>query len=135
MFVTHVFSASLAQHVSLERRVTMPEWLKIVRLQAPFLLLAVPPLALLSIFALAAVSLGNAIRAIIWIEALSIGCWAGLAARRAGLQGSSLAIAVLAGLIVSGIVPTFQVSLQPRKAVNGGVASGKTMVVEPAGRP
>jgi hypothetical protein len=42
--------------------------------------------------------------AIIWIEALSIGFWAGLAARRAGLHGSSLALAVLAGLIVSAIV-------------------------------
>ncbi len=42
--------------------------------------------------------------AIIWIEALSIGFWAGFAARRAGLHGSSLALAVLAGLIVSAIV-------------------------------
>jgi hypothetical protein len=129
MFVTHVFSASLAQHVALERRMTRPEWVKIVRSESLFLLLAIPPLALLGLFALAGVSLEGAIHAIIWIEALSIGFWAGVAARRAGLQGSSLAIAVLAGLIVSGIVLALQVLLQPGKAVEGGVATGKMSVV------
>jgi hypothetical protein len=111
------------------------KWLDIVRSQSPFLLLAAPPLALLSIFALADVSLDHAIRAIIWIEALSIGFWAGLAARRAGLHGSSLAVAVLAGLIVSGIVLALQVLLQPGEAVKGGVAAGKTILVALAGKP
>ena len=92
MFVTHVFSAGLAKHVALERRVTGPEALELIRSESPFLLLAIPPLALLSLFALAGASLENAIRAIIWIEALSIGFWAGQAARRAGFRGSSLAI-------------------------------------------
>jgi len=111
------------------------KWLDIVRSQSPFLLLAAPPLALLSIFALADVSLDHAIRAIIWIEALSIGFWAGLAARRACLHGSSLAVAVLAGLIVSGIVLALQVLLQPGEAVKGGVAAGKTILVALAGKP
>jgi hypothetical protein len=80
MFVSHVFAAVLAEHVALERRVTWPESLELIRSESPFLLLAIPPLALLSFFALAGVSLEDAVRAIIWIEALSIGFWAGLAA-------------------------------------------------------
>jgi hypothetical protein len=44
-------------------------------------------------------------------------------------------MAVLAGLIVSGIVLGLQVFLQPGKAVKGGVAAGKMSLIAPAGRP
>ena len=133
IFVTHVFAAGLAQHIALQRRLTGDESLAIVRTHAPYLLLAVPPLALMGLFALAGVPISSAIRAVIWIEALSIGFWAGLAARRAGLRGVSLVVAVLAGLIVSVIVLGLQVFLQPDKAVDGGVAV-RPAHIEP-GRP
>jgi hypothetical protein len=63
------------------------------------------------------VSLTDSIRAIIWLEALSLAFWAGMAARSAGLHGRSLALAVLAGLVVSCVVLALQVIIEPGKAV------------------
>jgi hypothetical protein len=60
---------------------------------------------------------------IIWLEALSLSFWAGVAARYAGLRGRSLALSLLGGLVVSAIVLLLQVFLQPGKVVNNGVAA------------
>jgi hypothetical protein len=73
---------------------------------------------------LATVPLQDAIRVVIWVEALSIGFWAGLAAWLIGLRGRPLMLAVLAGLVVSAVVLGLQVILQPGKAVEGGEAAG-----------
>jgi hypothetical protein len=77
---THVFSGSLVQLVELGRRPTMQEWLITVRFESRFLLLAVPPLAVLLVLHLANVALTDAIRVVIWLEVLSLTFWAGLAA-------------------------------------------------------
>ncbi len=74
----------------------------------------------------AGVSLNESIRVVIWLEAISLTFWAGLAARRAGLQGRSFALAVLAGLIVTCLVLGLQVFLEPGKAVDDGTALGAT---------
>ncbi len=121
MYVSHVFSAGVAQHVELKRPATRAEWIKITRGESVFLLLAVPPLVLLLGLHLAGVSLSASIRIIIWIEGLSIGFWAGLAASRAGLGRSQIALAVAAGLVVGATVLALQVFLQPGKAMHGGV--------------
>ena len=81
MFIAHVFSTGLARHVKLERRMTGREWLETVRFESRFLLLAAPPVALLIVFDLAGASVSTSIHTIIWLEALSLGFWAGLAAR------------------------------------------------------
>jgi hypothetical protein len=47
----------------------------------------------------------------------------GLAAHRAGLHGRSLAMAVVAGLLVSGIVLALPVILEPGKAAQHGAAA------------
>jgi hypothetical protein len=47
MFVAHVFSAAMAQHVEVARILTRREWGDIIRMQAPFLLLCVPPLGVI----------------------------------------------------------------------------------------
>ena len=44
---THIFSGSLVQLIELGRRPTMKEWLVTARVELRFLLLAVPPLAVL----------------------------------------------------------------------------------------
>lgn len=121
MFVSHVFAAGIARHAELRRAATPSEWWQVIRIESLFLLLAVPPLAVLAGLDLAGVSLYASIRTIIWLEALSLGFWAGLAAHRAGLRRSQVGLAVLAGLIVGAIVLTLQVFLQPGKALHGGV--------------
>ena len=117
MFISHVFASTLVQHMELGRRPTGREWIGTVRFESRFLLVAVPPVAILLILDLATVSLTDSIRAVIWLEALSLAFWAGIAARSAGLHGRSLALAVLAGLVVSGVVLGLQVITEPGKAV------------------
>jgi hypothetical protein len=46
----------------------------------------------------------------------------GVAGRRSGFTGWRLALAVLSGLVVGGLILVLQVILQPGKAASGGVA-------------
>jgi hypothetical protein len=121
MFISHVFAAGIARNAEIGRPATLREWLSIVRAESLFLLLAVPPLVVLFGLDFAGVSLYDAIRVVIWLEALSLGFWAGLAASKAGLRRSHVALAVVAGLIVGATVLALQVFLQPGKASQGGV--------------
>ena len=92
----------------------MKEWLVTVRFESRFLLLAVPPLAVLFGLRLASVALTDAIRIVIWLEALSLSLWAGLATWSAGLRGrGARAIQIVAGLVMSGLVLLLQLILQP----------------------
>ena len=110
---THIFSDSLVQMVELGRRPTTQEWLVTVRFELRFLLLAVPPLAVLLVLQLANVALTDSIRVVIWLEALSLSFWAGLAAWYAGLRGRLLMGSILAGLVMGGLVLLLQLFLQP----------------------
>ena len=112
---THIFSGSLVQLVELGRRPTLKEWLVTARFELRFLLLAVPPLAVLRVLRLASVTLTDAVRVVIWLEALSLGFWAGLAAWYAGLRGRLLGGSILAGLGLSGVVVLLELFLQPGK--------------------
>ena len=112
---THIFSGSLVQLVELGRPPTMKEWLATARFESRFLLLAVPPLAVLLVLQLANVALTDAIRVVIWLEALSLSFWSGLAAWYAGLRGRWLVLSILAGLVISGMVLLLQLILQPGK--------------------
>jgi hypothetical protein len=75
MFVSHVFSASLALQAELHRRPGRSEQLNIIRTESRFLLLAGSALALLAILTLAGVSLGLSIQAVIFLEGASLGFW------------------------------------------------------------
>jgi hypothetical protein len=112
---THIFSGSLVQMVELGRRPTTQEWLVTVRFELRFLLLAVPPLAVLLVLQLANVALTDTVRVVIWLEALSLSFWAGLAAWYAGLRGRVLVLWILAGLVISVMVLLLQLILQPGK--------------------
>ena len=115
---THIFSDSLVQLVNLGRRPTMKEWLVTARFELRFLLLAVPPLAVLLLLQLANVALTDTIRVVIWLEALSLSFWSGLAAWYAGLRGRWLGLSILAGLVISGMVLLLQLILQPGKVAS-----------------
>ena len=108
---SHIFSNSLVQQVDLRRRPTMREWLAVVRFESRFLLLAIPPLAILSVLRLVNVALTDAVQVLIWLEAISLIFWAGLAAWYAGLRGRALAISILGGVAVAAIVLLLQVVL------------------------
>jgi hypothetical protein len=126
IFTSHVFSTTLVRQVELGRRPNRSEWFANVRFEARFLLLAVPPVALLLLLRLATISLDDCVRVVIWTEALSLSFWTGLAAWITGIRGRSLLLAVLAGLVVGGVVVALQVMLQPGRALEGGVAVGLT---------
>jgi hypothetical protein len=114
--VSHVFSDFLARQAELHERPGLTERMRIIRTETRFLLLAVPALALLIILTAAGVSLDSSIQVIIFVEGASLGFWAFLAGRRAGLTGWPLARTVALGLIVGLVVLVLQVVLQPGHA-------------------
>ena len=124
VFTSHVFSTTLVLEVELGRGPTRREWLANARRESRYLLLALPPLALLVILTLATVPLHDSIRAVIWMETLSLAFWTGLAAWLVGMRGRRLVWAVLAGLVVGGVVVALQVTLQPGRALENGTAVG-----------
>ncbi len=124
MFIGHVFSAALARQIEIGRPLSRAEAATIVGSESRFLLLAVPPVVIVSVLYAFNVSLSGAIRVTLWAEAASLGYWGLVAARRAGLGGWRVFAFVVAGLIVGLVVLLLQVVLQPGKAFSGGVAIG-----------
>jgi hypothetical protein len=120
MFLAHVFSASLAQQLTLGRPVTMGERMKIVRSESRFLLLCLPPVLLVGTLVLLGVSMSESIRWVLVLGTVSLGFWGGVAGRRTGLTGWRLVSAVSAGLIIGVLILALQVLLQPGKAASGG---------------
>jgi hypothetical protein len=122
MFLAHVFSAAMAKHIEEGRVLHRTEWCGVVRTQAPFLLLCVPPLAIVSVLFAIGVSLTDAIRITLWIGTASLGYWAFVAGRRAGFAGWRMVAVVALGLMIGVVILLIQVFLQPGKAFSGGVA-------------
>jgi hypothetical protein len=132
IFTSHVFSTTLVLQVKLGRRPSQSEWFANARSESRFLLLAVPPLALLLLLDLATVSVQHSVQVVIWMEALSLAFWTGLAAWLVGMRGRPLVLAVFAGLVVTGVVIILQVALQPgQEQREGATAAGATQF--PAG--
>jgi hypothetical protein len=122
MFLAHVFSAAMAQHVEAGRILTGKEWRAVVRVQSPFLALCVPPLAIVSLLYAVGVSLSDGIRVTLWVGTASLGYWGYVAGRRAGFVGWRMVMVVIAGLLIGVVILLIQVLLQPGKAFSGGVA-------------
>jgi hypothetical protein len=119
MFISHVFSASLALQMKMEGVLTPRDRMATVRSELPFLLFCLPPLALLLIQYLAGVSLTDAIRVAIWCGALSLGGWGYVVGSRSRFAGWKLAGCTAAGLSIGIVVLLLQVLLQPGKLVSG----------------
>jgi hypothetical protein len=124
MFVGHTFAAFIAQQSGAERSLTNAERAGIVGAELPFLLLCVPPLAIVSILFAAGVSLASAIQVTLWFGVGTLGLWGFVASRRAGYSGWKVVVGVAAGLIIGLVVLLLQVILQPGKAFSGGEAVG-----------
>ena len=117
MFLGHSFSAAISRQAEYGRVLSNSERVAVLRSEAPFLLLCVPPIVLAIALHLGGVSLSASINIVVWVGVASLGFWGGVAGRRAGLVGLRLASAVLAGLLVGGVILVLQVLLQPGKVL------------------
>jgi hypothetical protein len=111
--MSHIFAAALAHRVTTGRPLTHRELRTVFVKEARFLLIAVPPLALLLVLAVFGVPYSRSIQVIVTAGVLSLGFWGGLAGRRAGLRGSPFAVAVLYGLGLGAVMLALQAVLQP----------------------
>lgn len=92
---------------------TRPERRAVFLEECRFLLLAVPPLAILVVLTIAGMSYSWIIKVIVLTGVLSLGVWGGVAGRRAGLTGWPLVLSIGYGLVLGGIILALQAVLQP----------------------
>jgi hypothetical protein len=116
VFLNHIFGAALGMRVAQGRPLTRPERWAVFVEECRFLLVAVPPLAILVVLTIAGVSYSRTIQVIVLVGVLSLGFWGGLAGRRAGLKGGALLLSIAYGLLVGGVVLVLQAVLQPGPA-------------------
>jgi hypothetical protein len=124
MFLVHVFSGAMAKHVEAGRILTGSEWSHVVTSEAPFLLLCVPPLVIVTVLFALGVSLTDSIQVTLWFGTATLGFWGYAAGRRAGFVGWRLVMVVVLGLLIGVVILLIQVLLQPGKVFSGGVALG-----------
>jgi hypothetical protein len=113
IFLGHVFGATLGTRVALGRSLSRRERWAVFVEECRFLLVAVPPLAILVVLTIAGLSYPRIIQVIVLTGVLSLGVWGGVAGRRAGLTGWSLVISIAYGLVVGAVILVFQALLQP----------------------
>lgn len=113
IFLGHVFGAALGMRVAQGRPLTRREHRTVFLEECRFLLIAVPPLAILVVLTIAGVSFSRTIQVIVLSGVVSLGVWGGVAGRRAGLTGWALILSVLYGLMLGGLVLVLQALLQP----------------------
>jgi hypothetical protein len=113
IFLSHVFGAALGTRVALGRPLTQRERRAIFVEECRFLLVAVPPLAILVVLTIAGVSYTRIIQVIVLTGVLALGVWGGVGGRRAGLTGWALVLPIAYGLLPGGIILVLQALLQP----------------------
>ncbi len=113
IFMGHVFGAALGTRVALGRPLTRHERRAVFVEECRFLLVAVPPLAILVVLTIVGVSYTRIIQVIVLTGVLSLGVWGGVAGRRAGLTGWALVLSIASGLFLGGIILVLQALLQP----------------------
>lgn len=113
IFLSHLFGAELGTRVAVGRPLTWRERRSAFVEECRFLILLVPPLAILVVLSLAGVSYGQIIQVIILTGAASLGVWGGLAGHRAGLTGWGVVASVAYGLVLGGVILALQALLQP----------------------
>ena len=113
IFLSHVFGAALGTRVALGRPLSRRERRAVFVEECRFPLVAVPPLAILVVLAIAGISYARIIQVIVLTGVLSLGVWGGLAGRRAGVTGWALVLPIAYGLLLGGIILALQAFLQP----------------------
>ena len=113
IFLSHVFAAALAHRVAVGTPLSARERRAVLITESRFLLIAVPPVLVVLVLAIAGVPYARAISVTIGLGVLSLGFWGGLAGRRAGLRGWPFVVSVLYGLCLGGVILLLQAMLQP----------------------
>jgi hypothetical protein len=113
VFTSHVFSGAIAWRLDLGRTLHGDERVRLLIREARFLLIAVPPLVLLTTLSLFGVPYPRTIQVIILVGIGSLGFWGGVTGRRAGLSASGVAGCALCGLAIGGLTLVLQAILQP----------------------
>jgi hypothetical protein len=113
IFASHVFAGALVARVELGRGLTMRERVTLIARESRFLLLALPPLALVTVLSAIGTSYTRTIQVIILAGIASLGFWGGFAGRRAGLTGWRLLLCVAYGLGLGALTLVLQTILQP----------------------
>ena len=94
VFMSHIFGATLGMRVAQGRPLTRPERWTVFVEECRFVLVAVPPLVILVVLAVAGVSYSRIIQVIVLVGVMSLGVWGGVAGRRAGLKGGALLLSI-----------------------------------------
>jgi hypothetical protein len=117
MFLGHLFAALIAKQVEVGRPLTGRDYATCTRKESRFLLICIPPAAIVSILFAVGVAIPDAIQVTLWVGAGSMGLWGWVGGKRAGYAGWRLAAAVGAGWVVGLVVLTIHVILEPGKHV------------------
>lgn len=113
VFTSHVFSGAIAWRVDVRRALHADERITLLIREARFLLIAVPPLVLLTTLSLFGIPYARTIQVIVLVGIASLGFWGGVAGRRAGLSASGVAGCALCGLALGALTLVLQAILQP----------------------
>jgi hypothetical protein len=113
IFASHVFAGALAKRVELGRSLTRHEALIMTASESQFPLIALPPLALLTVLSAFGTSYTRTIQVIILSGVASLGFWGGVAGHRAGLSGWRFVLCVGYGLGLGAVTLALQAILQP----------------------
>ena len=116
VFLSHIFGAALGMRVAQGRPLTRGERWTVFVEECRFLVVVVPPLAILVVLTLVGVSYSRTIQVIVVTGVLSLGVLGGMAGRRAGLRGGALILSIAYGLLIGGVVLVLQAILQPGHA-------------------
>ena len=112
--LAHSFADLMHHHISHSRGLSPKEWQARGTEFLQFLLVAVPPLIVLAITATALQQRPvDSVRSMLLFGFISLGFWGGLAGWQTGLRGWRLVAAVVAGLLLGGLVFLFQLALKP----------------------
>ena len=111
--LAHLFAEVLEDHVHLRRPLRRAEWRSAVASAAVFLMIVVPPLALLLVGRVFSIELRTTVYLMIWMGVASLAFWGWLAGRRAGLAGLRLVASSGAGLAIGLVVVALQLVLKP----------------------
>ena len=113
IFLGHVFGAGMGMRVEQGRPLNRAERREILTVESRFLLLLVPPLAILCVLWAFGVDYTEIIQTIVAVGVLSLGFWGGVAGRRAHLTGWSFVLSVAYGLLMGSVILVLQAILRP----------------------
>ncbi|HEU5472368.1 MAG TPA: hypothetical protein VFV67_17080 [Actinophytocola sp.] len=113
LMLAHLFAGSMTRHMAVRRALTRPEWRQLLRDDAEFLLVAIPPITALGISWLSPLDVFDTIGVILGLGTLNLAGWGFYAGYRAGMTGWRLFASALAGGGIGVLVIAIQIVFKP----------------------